>query len=116
MENPDLAAMTTHIYPLKLPDIVQLPAIRVNRVSENTDAVTLAHTTRVQFSCYAETYESAITLADAVRKALLNMTRVESGISILSITSAGGGIDAYESQLRRYHTSEDVSVVWRYTS
>lgn len=103
------------IYPLKLPETPGMPCIRMSRISETTDPTIQTHTSRVQLSCYALSYEGVVTLAQTIRTALLNKTRVNKSITILGITAAGIGVDNYEADTRRYFASEDVMVAWRFT-
>ncbi|HJK19082.1 MAG TPA: hypothetical protein O0W89_04425 [Methanocorpusculum sp.] len=116
LRDPDVYRMVgERIYPVLLPTTPQLPAIRITGVDEQTDSLTLVHTARVQLSCFGLSYADTTMLAHRVRTALLNRTGVANTITILTIESAGGGMDTYEADTRRYHTSEDVWVIWRYT-
>lgn len=116
LQDPDISCIVgDRIYPIILPKTPQFPAIRLTGIDEQTEPTTLVHMARVQISCFALTYADATQLAHRVRIALLNKSDVGSSITILAITSAGGGMDTYEDDTRRYHTSEDVWVIWRYT-
>lgn len=103
------------IYPILLPKTTQFPAIRLTGIDEQTDPTTLVHVARVQISCFALTYADTTGLAHRARIALLNRSYVGPSITILAIASAGGGMDNYEDDTRRYHTSEDMWIIWRYT-
>ena len=66
-----LKAITTRMYPLKLPQSPTLPAIVYTKVSgfreHDMDGSSIA-TPRIQFDCYAATYAAAKALADALRE------------------------------------------------
>lgn len=116
LRDPEVCCIVgDRIYPIHLAKTPQLPAICITGIDEQTDPTTLVHMARVQISCFAMTYADATQLAHRARIALLNKSDVSPSITILAIASAGGGMDSYEDDTRRYHTQEDVWVVWRYT-
>lgn len=73
--DPDVSALVgDRIYPLLVPQDASLPAIAYQRISTGREE---AHTgpsglcsARIQLTCIADSYESAKSVADAVRKSL----------------------------------------------
>src|SRR5690606_20312753 len=87
------------IYPLKLPQGPQLPAVTYFKVSEvpvrDLDGVTMRRA-RVQFSCWAKKYTAVKRVVQEIKKALQDFQGPLGAFNILDINMIGEG-DVYES-------------------
>lgn len=93
------ALLGLRVYPYHLPQSPTLPAVTYQIVSRvATESNTQIFETRVQFDCWAATYDGAHELANLVQKSLRFYRKTDGdGNRILSIYDANQG-DAYDDE------------------
>jgi len=106
--------VSTRIYPVKLPQSPDMPAITYSRVS-GPRIQTIAGPSglaypRVQVDSWASTYTGIKTLADAVRQALDGYSGTIASIRIGGIMM-DGELDLYEPGVEEYRVTQDY-IVW----
>ena len=109
------ALVDTRIYPAKLPEPVTFPAIAWNRISAERVATYDAFDdydafvyTRVQFDAWAETYDEAMAVGEALLAALSGYGGVMSGELITA--HAINEFDDHDSQTKKFRRSLDFRV------
>lgn len=114
LADPDVFAKTgSRIYPLTSSTAHPVnPIIILGRISQITNTVNSARTSRVQIDCYDETYQQAAELAADVSKALTNKTRQQTDLVIMDCIPQNS-IDYYDPAARAYRTSQDYLILWR---
>lgn len=106
------ATLSTRVYPSHLPQSPTLPAVTYAIVSRvPTESNTQIFETRVQFDCWATTYDAAHALANLVQKSLRFYRKTDgSGNRILSIYDANQG-DAYDDEQEIWRVIVDVIAI-----
>ncbi len=104
--------LSTRVYPDHLPQSPTLPAVSYAIVSRvPTESNTQIFETRVQFDCWATTYDTAHALANLVQKSLRFYRKSDgSGNRILSIYDANQG-DAYDDEQEIWRVIVDVIAI-----
>lgn len=111
-----ISAITTSIYPLFLPQEVEVPAIVYQFISEEIDSHLDGQAGNyrkaiVQIDCYATTYEQALDLAHAVESALVDyrgtMGTTSPSIDVDHVRLEIRGQDLYEDDTSRFRVTQD---------
>lgn len=102
----------TRLYPVVLPEGVQLPAVTYQRVSRTParDLGGVAYTqSRIQVDCWGRSYGDAKAVAHAVRAAA-GRPGAQGDVRIMLGTTAGE-MDSYEPDTQLYRVSVDLLMV-----
>jgi hypothetical protein len=107
-------AITTHCWPVMIPQDATYPLILYTRISGERDHVLqgpsgMAHP-RFQLDAFAETYTGAKALANAIREALDGYRGTAAGTRIGSCL-IDSERDIYESEIEIYRISQDY-MIW----
>ena len=105
----------TRVYPLKLPQTAELPAISFQRISadraKSVSQGSIGHATpRIQLDCWARSYSAVKNLATKVRLALDTFTGNLGGGSYVQHVSLEGESDGFEEGTEFIRVSLDFMI------
>jgi hypothetical protein len=108
-----VSAITTRVYPNYIPQAPTWPLVVYQKVSGERDHDITGPTgkahPRFQLECWAETYDEAKSLANAVREALDGNTFTEGAVTIGSVVIQTE-FDAYEPDVKCHRIVMDFNV------
>lgn len=114
LASPITRLVSQRIYPLLLPQGATFPAITFQRISSvrdrTYDAPIYLVTARVQFSCWAETWNDCRALAEDLRMILNGFRGIMAGIPVPSIRILNE-LDLHDPETDLYHMACDYEVV-----
>jgi hypothetical protein len=107
------ALLGSRIYPLVLPQAPMLPALAYTRISQGeqftSNGPSGLRRVRIQLDCYAETYDAARALADAVRNALNGWRDLSLGVQVAKL-APDSEQDLHEDEVGSYRVTMDFLV------
>jgi hypothetical protein len=103
--------------PGNVPQEPQLPYVRVRNISttdpaRSQDGGSGLRVERFQFKCIDSTYNGALTVAKAVRAALMDFRGTSDGTTFQGIADGGGRTD-YEEETKRHVRDVDLMVTFK---
>lgn len=108
--------VSTRIYPVRLPQDVTYPAVRVITVDAQRESALdtdmgLVHT-RIQVDAYATTYAGSQTLAAALRAALKRASWTQDAVEVCDAL-LDNVQDDYEDEAKAYRVRQDFVFMYR---
>lgn len=108
------ALVDGRVYPTKLPQDVEMPAIRYQMIDDVPEHamgsdVGVAHG-RVQIDCFGSDYDEARNVATNVHDALSRFNGTAGGVTIQATFAENKGIDFYEHEVEQNRIAQDYMV------
>ena len=100
------------IYTGQLPQDVDYPCILIFEVSANSIYVNTIGLPRIQFSCYADSYEEAKTLSEVVISEYVGYCGIMDGINVANITYMGS-TPIHEPKLEKFGFAIDFRIKFK---